>query len=95
MKYRMYCLFNKVTELYEGIMLYRTDVIACRAFESMLEANKGKVSASDLSLYCLGTFDNETAAVYFQGEPGLVEFVPRSVPEESRMDSARDDTSVL
>lgn len=95
MQYRMYCLFNKTTELYEGIMLYRSDVVACRALEATFKANQGKISPDDLELYCLGTFDNETAKVVYQGEPGKVEFVPHSVPEEEKMSDKKDENSVL
>lgn len=95
MTYRMYCLYNKATELYEGIMLYRSDVVACRALDATFEANRGRINPDDLELYCLGTFDNETAKLVYQGDKGKVEYVPRSVPEESLMSSKKDENSVL
>ena len=95
MTYRMYALYNKATELYEGIMLYRSDVQANRAYQAMLVASKGKVSADDFDIYCLGTFDNETAQVVYQGAALKVDFVPRFVPEEEKMSDERDENSVL
>lgn len=95
MKYRMYVLFNRATALYEGIMLYRSDVVACRAFEATLEANKGKLDPSDLSLYCLGEFDNESAELDAYDIPVHVNFVPKFVPEEEKMSENRDENSVF
>ena len=96
MLYRMYALYSKDTRLYEGIMLYRSDAVACRGFEAMLQNSNGKFSASDFVLYCLGTFDNETADMRFYGESMVeVPFVPRYVPEEEKMSSDRNETSLL
>lgn len=95
MVYRMYALYNAATELYEGIMLYRSDVVAQRGFEATLESAKGKLDASDFTMYCLGTFDNESCSLVPFPSPQKVEFVSKFIPEEESMSSERDQNSVL
>ena len=95
MTFKMYVLYNKLTQLYEGIMLYRSNVIAQRGFEAMIEKAKPQVDPDDFVLYSIGEFDNETGKVSPFPSMQLVEFVPRTVAEESKMSSERTEDSVL
>lgn len=56
---RVYSVYDKVAKNYNGLFLARNHACAVRMFKS----GGDKVNLNDFSLWCLGTFDDETGRV--------------------------------
>ena len=95
MKYNMYAVFNKETGIYDGIQLFRSDVLASRSLMASLKASRDLIP-EEFSLFRIGEFDNETCIAVVSVSPEKIPLDFSSLYRtEEKMSDVPNQGSVL
>lgn len=73
MSYELYSIFDKVAGFYSAPSCYQFKELALRDLKYLVNHDdKMSSMASDLTIYCLGTFDSESGQIARFNEPKFV-----------------------
>lgn len=90
MKLNIYCIENVLTSSSSGLYLFRTDAMASRALINMARQLNQDLDLSELRLYCIGSFDDETKDI-IKSVPKLVSWnVRNNIEVQSENKSIED-----
>lgn len=80
---KIYIIYNKLNQIYESVMNFRTRIMCKHYFKNILYKNNPNISLNDIKCMEVGTFDEESGKIELYENQITIDFDEDVYKEES------------